>query len=67
MSLMVVVRGAGGGTGYFVVEQPDDVTIARPFNTHRAAWRWIDRHEGRPVSRSKSLGIFIRESNGGVA
>ena len=67
MSMMVVERGTGSGTGYFVVEHPDDAEIAGPFNTHRAAWRWIDRNEGHPVSRSESLGIFIGKSNGGVA
>jgi len=38
-----------------------------PFKSHTEAWRWIDRNEGEPISRSESLGIFIRESNGGVA
>lgn len=65
--MIVVERGIGSGTGYFVVDHPEGVEIAGPFNTHSAAWRWVDRNEGQPVSRSESLGIFIRESNGGVA
>jgi hypothetical protein len=37
--------------GYFVIG--DGKPVAGPFATHAQAWRWIDRNEGEPISRSE--------------
>jgi hypothetical protein len=33
--------------------------IAGPFKTNAAAWRWIDRQNGEPISRSEDVGEWI--------
>lgn len=38
-----------------------------PFNSNTEAWRWIDRQEGQPISKSESRSMFLRESQGGIA
>lgn len=38
-----------------------------PFDSNTAAWRWIDRQEGQPISKSESRSMFLRESQGGIA
>jgi hypothetical protein len=30
-----------------------DHILAGPFGSHSAAWRWVDRHSGSPISRSE--------------
>jgi hypothetical protein len=32
-----------------------------PFQTHAAAWRWIDRQEGEPVSKNEDTAEWISE------
>lgn len=44
--------------------------LAGPFSTDADAWRWIDRHEGQPVSASEKRGEwswneFVDRSFGG--
>jgi hypothetical protein len=29
------------------------------FPTNAAAWRWIDRHEGEPISRAENVSEWI--------
>jgi len=65
--MTVVERGTGDGIAYFVVENVNAVEAAGPFRTSSEAWRWIDRQEGQPVSKSESRSMYIRESRGGVA
>lgn len=36
----------------------DGVDSAGPFPGSAAAWRWIERHEGEPVSASEKRGGF---------
>lgn len=38
----------------------------RIFETNAAAWRWIDRSENQPVSRSEDVGdwVFNKMANG---
>jgi hypothetical protein len=45
---LVVVRHA---EQWFVIWPPKQ--IAGPFPTNAEAWRWADRYEGEPVSRSE--------------
>lgn len=33
--------------------------IAGPFKTNGEAWRWIDRQEGEPVSRSEKTTEWV--------
>jgi hypothetical protein len=40
-------------SGWFVMA--GNQQIAGPFATHAQAWRWIDRREGEPVSRSEQV------------
>jgi hypothetical protein len=44
-------------SGYAVTN--NDSIIAGPFATHAAAWRWIDRHEGEPISRAEHVSEWI--------
>lgn len=43
--------------------------VAGPFATNAEAWRWIERHEGEPVSPSEKRAEFgfSRPVNGGAA
>ena len=40
--------------GRYVVLGDDGATIAGPFDTNSEAWRWIDRQEDEPVSKSEA-------------
>lgn len=50
-------------SGFVVVEvypnTPGTVGyVAGPFSTNSEAWRWIERHEGEPVSASEKRAEF---------
>jgi hypothetical protein len=45
---MTIVQHAAA---WFV--EADGKRIAGPFPTNSAAWRWLDRYQGDPVSRSE--------------
>ena len=36
-----------------------DHILAGPFGSHSAAWRWVDRHSGSPISRSEHVAEWI--------
>ena len=38
--------------GAFIVIEDDEI-VAHGFATCAAAWRWIDRREGEPISKSE--------------
>jgi hypothetical protein len=38
-------------------------TILGWFGTNAAAWRWIDRQTGSPISRSEAVSDWIAEKN----
>lgn len=46
-----------------------DTTLAGPFDTHTAAWRWIDRYTGDPISRGEQTSewVFQKMADGGAA
>jgi hypothetical protein len=53
-ALYVHPEGVGNDIAYFVYSTHDEhIPVAGPFMRHREAWRWIDRHEGSPISRSE--------------
>lgn len=62
----MIVQANPDGT-YSVIAQDGTGRILHIAPTHAAAWRWIDRQEGEPVSRREAIGIFSRQSNGGIA
>ncbi|MEY9780344.1 hypothetical protein ABIA23_001746 [Sinorhizobium fredii] len=33
--------------------------LAGPFKTNGEAWRWIDRHEGEPISRGEDVSEWV--------
>lgn len=33
--------------------------LAGPFETSAEAWRWIDRHEGEPISKGESTAQWL--------
>ena len=35
--------------------------IVGPFPTNAQAWRWADRHDGHPVSKSEDTSEWINE------
>lgn len=43
--------------GFFVVDGLD--VLAGPFETNAQAWRWIDRSEGVPISRSEAVSEWL--------
>ncbi len=45
---------------HFVVDETGSV-VAGPFTTNAAAWRWIDRREGEPISRSEAVSDWITQ------
>lgn len=55
---MTALKLADGTWGVFNVGETA-VPVAGPFATLAEAWRWIDRHEGDPVSRSEKVSEFI--------
>lgn len=34
---------------------------AGPFTSNSEAWRWIDRHEGDPISRAEKTSDWVTE------
>lgn len=45
-------------TGYFVVGGTGEV-LAGPFPFNSAAWRWIDRHDGSPISKAEQTAGWL--------
>ncbi|ASY69739.1 hypothetical protein [Sinorhizobium fredii] len=39
--------------------------LAGPFPSNAAAWRWIDRHEGQPISRSEKTAEWMFDKSAG--
>jgi hypothetical protein len=54
---MKVVAGTDGAWCVFEGAH----TLAGPFESNAEAWRWLDRHEGQPVSRSEAVGEWMFE------
>jgi len=50
--------------GFFVTQRGR--VLAGPFPTNADAWRWIDRNEGQPISKSEQRGdwIFAKTAGG---
>jgi hypothetical protein len=48
-----------GESGAADRHMPAPHTLAGPFETNAEAWRWLDRHEGSPVSRSEQVGEWM--------
>jgi hypothetical protein len=44
----------------------DDRVIAGPFYSNCEAWRWLDRHEGEPVSRSEQTSQWLFDKRAGL-
>lgn len=44
---------------YFVIAENNGQTLAGPFPSHAAAWRWIDRQSGQPISRAEQTADWI--------
>ncbi|WP_117195111.1 hypothetical protein [Rhizobium terrae] len=38
------------------IDQRGELNSAGPFTTNGEAWRWIDRHEGQPLSKAEDRG-----------
>jgi hypothetical protein len=53
--------------GRWFARVPGDHILAGPFDSHSAAWRWVDRQEGSPISRSEHVAEWIwnKIANGG--
>lgn len=45
------------GDEWFVMR--GDQQLAGPFKSHSEAWRWIDRHEGEPISPAEKKSDWI--------
>lgn len=44
-----------------------ETAIAGPFTTSAEAWRWIDRHEGEPISPAERRADWLfRKTMGGA-
>jgi hypothetical protein len=47
------------------IKEPDGTWVVfdghrwQRFQSHAAAWRWIDRHEGQPISRSEKVSDWL--------
>jgi hypothetical protein len=41
--------------GWAVVRERDRHVLADGFRTNSAAWRWIDRQDGEPISRAEHV------------
>jgi hypothetical protein len=55
---IAIVEDAGA---WFVTR--DGKRIAGPFSTNSAAWRWLDRYQGEPVSRTEQTAEWSFDSN----
>ena len=45
--------------GWAVVHDGNGRLLADGFRSNAAAWRWIDRQEGEPISRAESVAEWI--------
>ena len=45
--------------GGYAVAGADHVPLIYPFDTQAEAWRWIDRHEGDPISPAEKKSDWI--------
>lgn len=63
---MTVIPLPNGG---FAVADETGKPIAWPFESNADAWRWIDRHDGEPISRSEKTAewVFQKMADGGAA
>lgn len=52
---MTVIRTPDGR--WTVVSGPE--VLAGPFDTSAQAWRWLDRHEGEPISPAEKKSEWI--------
>lgn len=43
--------------------QDDGLLIASGFRTNAEAWRWIDRHQGEPVSKAEDTADWIAQKH----
>jgi hypothetical protein len=41
--------------GLYYAVANDGTVLGRAFQNHAAAWRWIDRQEGEPISRAEHV------------
>lgn len=55
---MTVLKLANGRWGVFRGRNTS-VPIAGPFDTMSEAWRWIDRHEGDPISPAEKKSDWV--------
>jgi hypothetical protein len=37
--------------------------IAGPFESNALAWRWLDRHDGEPISRSEKVSQWLYDKD----
>jgi hypothetical protein len=42
----------------------EGTTVLHVAETNALAWRWIDRREGSPVSRSEKVSEWLRDGSG---
>lgn len=55
---MIIKQNPDGTWGVYCGPKgkPD---VAGPFKTNAEAWRWMDRQEGEPVSRSEKTSEWV--------
>jgi len=45
----------------------DGLPFTGPFDNNAAAWRWLDRHDGSPISRSENVSEWIWQKNSKIS
>jgi hypothetical protein len=55
-------------TEHYAVDRRDDRwvvtlagTVVADFNSNAAAWRWVDRQQGQPISRSEHVAQWLAD------
>jgi hypothetical protein len=51
--------------GFWLVMERGRV-VAGPFISNCEAWRWVDRYEGEPISRSEKTAQFLFDRKAGL-
>jgi len=46
-------------SGWAVVRDNDRRVLADGFTSNSAAWRWIDRQQGEPISRAECVAEWV--------
>jgi hypothetical protein len=57
MRVIELPGGISAAPGFYVVRAGK--VVAGPFPSHATAWRWIDRAQLQPISRSEDVADWI--------